>query len=288
MSRRTSSVYGVNKNSSKESEPEVVYAVNNEGPEPSLAMESNTSLEPAISHEDGRVWTTSLAVAEHFGKLHFHVLRDIKAIESDAPVEWCASNFGFTYREVPGPNGGVRPEPYYRISRDGFAILAMGFTGKRALLWKIAYIEAFNQMEQELTRCHPAAAPTTADALRLDACLYTRLLYALGHKRSWAMLAWCLLSMGAHQAPVRATYRGLMHAMGNALTVGGVWLAMQALRKQGLVNDDSAGFQLDRAALASLLRAVPDLADMRPGLLQDPPLLVLPEANLPQLPVRPK
>ncbi len=45
--------------------------------------------------------------------------------------------------------GEKRPE--YRITRDGFTLLAMGFTGKAALAWKIKYIEAFNQLEERAT-----------------------------------------------------------------------------------------------------------------------------------------
>ena len=48
------------------------------------------------------------------------------------------------------PNGGTRKLPCYQITRDGFAFLAMGFTGKRAAQFKEAYINAFNQMEQAL------------------------------------------------------------------------------------------------------------------------------------------
>lgn len=49
------------------------------------------------------------------------------------------------------PNGGTRKLPCYQITRDGFAFLAMGFTGKRAAQFKEAYINAFNQMEKQLS-----------------------------------------------------------------------------------------------------------------------------------------
>ena len=60
------------------------------------------------------------------------------------------SNFALTINRVPGPKGALRDEPMYHITRDGFALLAMGFTGKEAMRWKEAYIAAFNAMEARL------------------------------------------------------------------------------------------------------------------------------------------
>ncbi|WP_432442364.1 Rha family transcriptional regulator, partial [Campylobacter coli] len=44
--------------------------------------------------------------------------------------------------------GRERKYPYYNLTRDGFSLLAMGFTGKEALQWKILFIDAFNEMER--------------------------------------------------------------------------------------------------------------------------------------------
>jgi Rha family phage regulatory protein len=73
---------------------------------------------------------------------HAHVLRDIREIiENTSKTD--ASNFGaVTYR---GNNGEDRPA--FTMTRDGFSLLAMGFTGTKALHWKLRYIEAFNMME---------------------------------------------------------------------------------------------------------------------------------------------
>ena len=54
------------------------------------------------------------------------------------------------YEQVPAPNGGTRKLRYYLMNRDGFTLLAMGFTGEKALKFKLAYIEAFNLMEEEI------------------------------------------------------------------------------------------------------------------------------------------
>ena len=103
---------------------------------------------PTLEAHKGHVTATSLQVAEHFGKRHTHVLRAIKNL--DIPDDYRQPNFGLTINRVPGPKGALRDEPVYHITRDGFALLAMGFTGKEAMRWKLAYITAFNAMEAKL------------------------------------------------------------------------------------------------------------------------------------------
>lgn len=93
---------------------------------------------------DGRPTTTSLDVATHFGKLHKDVLRRIKSL--DCSPEFTQRNFAPCTR--PGANN--KPEPFFRMTRDGFTFLCMGFTGKEAAKWKEAYINAFNEMELAL------------------------------------------------------------------------------------------------------------------------------------------
>ena len=90
--------------------------------------------------------TTSIAVAKAFGKQHFHVLREIRNLGCSA--EFNASNFGCI--EVVDSRG--RPKPAYTMTRDGFVLLAMGFTGEKAMQWKEKFLDAFNQMERELRR----------------------------------------------------------------------------------------------------------------------------------------
>jgi Rha family phage regulatory protein len=93
-------------------------------------------------NRDGRIMTTSRDVADYFGKNHHHILRDI-----DVLVEGGVSNFGLTpWRNL--QNGQTYRE--YIMDRDGFTILAMGFTGSEALKFKLAYIAEFNRMEAEL------------------------------------------------------------------------------------------------------------------------------------------
>lgn len=99
----------------------------------------------AVELIDGHPTTTSLDVAAHFGKLHKDVLKRIANL--DCSPEFTQRNFAPCTR--PGSNN--KPEPYYRMTRDGFTFLCMGFTGKEAAKWKEAYINAFNQLEQAVT-----------------------------------------------------------------------------------------------------------------------------------------
>ncbi|EFO1879199.1 peptidase [Escherichia coli] len=104
-----------------------------------------TLSQPEITIINGRVVTTSLAVSNYFTKRHERVLDRIRNLECSA--EFTEHNFVLSeYTDASG-----RKLPCYQITRDGFAFLAMGFTGKRAARFKEAYINAFNQMEKNLS-----------------------------------------------------------------------------------------------------------------------------------------
>lgn len=90
--------------------------------------------------------TTSLQVAESFEKKHQHVLRDIDALKKDV------SNFGQMFVEGNEPDSYGRNRRIFFINRDGFFLLAMGFTGKKAIYFKQKYIEAFNEMEDVIRK----------------------------------------------------------------------------------------------------------------------------------------
>lgn len=103
-----------------------------------------TFTQPKISIINGQAVTSSLAVAEYFRKPHKDVLAKIPRM--DCSVEFTERNFSLSdYTDTSG-----RKLPCYNITRDGFAFLAMGFTGKRAAQFKEAYINAFNQMESRI------------------------------------------------------------------------------------------------------------------------------------------
>jgi len=110
------------------------------------------TLANAVAVYDGQPCTTSLKVAEVFGKRHDHVLRAIKEMAapnfggSEIPADFAQLNFKRgTYLDA-----NQQERPMFHITRDGFTLLAMGFTGKAAMRFKVAYIEAFNAMEKEL------------------------------------------------------------------------------------------------------------------------------------------
>lgn len=93
--------------------------------------------------------TTSLKVAEVFGKNHKDVLRRIKGL--DCTTDFRERNFALTHSEIKAGTV-VRKSPYYEMTRDGWTFLVMGFTGKKAAQFKERFIEAFNAMEAELKK----------------------------------------------------------------------------------------------------------------------------------------
>jgi Rha family phage regulatory protein len=112
---------------------------------PVVTSKGYTQIEVAFN-ADGIPVVTSLNVAEVFGKMHHHVMRDIDAL--DCSRELRESKFVLASYK---PERAKRSYPMYEMTRDGFTFLAMGFTGERAAQFKEGYIKAFNQMEAELT-----------------------------------------------------------------------------------------------------------------------------------------
>ena len=93
---------------------------------------------------DQKAVTTSRIIADAFDKRHDTVLRAIRDLE--CPGDFVARNFaGISYTD-----DNNRQKPAYEITRDGFMLVAMGFTGKKAVEFKIKFIEAFNAMEKAL------------------------------------------------------------------------------------------------------------------------------------------
>lgn len=108
-----------------------------------------------LTISNGQPTASSRDIAEHFGKEHKNVLRDIENLIGGLPnFEHTPMFFKTTYIH---PQNG-QAYPMYLMNRDGFTLLAMGFTGKEALEWKIKYINAFNAMEQELRNPKPMTA----------------------------------------------------------------------------------------------------------------------------------
>lgn len=108
--------------------------------------------------QNNQALTNSLLVAEKFGKNHKDVIEVITSIlvkaENSAQTDnqQLAKMFALIEYDVPLNNGtgAVRKAPMYVMNRDGFTLLAMGFTGEKALKFKLDYINAFNQMEETI------------------------------------------------------------------------------------------------------------------------------------------
>lgn len=94
--------------------------------------------------KNGEPVASSRQIAESFGKEHKSVLRSVE----DLVAQNCAAKSMFY--ETTFENRG-KQYPMYLMNRDGFTLLAMGFTGKAALEWKLKYIQAFNEMEKKLS-----------------------------------------------------------------------------------------------------------------------------------------
>ena len=110
---------------------------------------------PSVSLHNGRPATTSLEVASLFNKQHQHVIRSIEDLCVNTPKSFSASNFGRAdYTDEQGKSRRM-----FILHRDGFMLLVMGYTGKKALAVKLAYIEAFNRLEAELAAQRGAALP---------------------------------------------------------------------------------------------------------------------------------
>ncbi|MEL5894245.1 Rha family transcriptional regulator [Bacteroides sp. GD17] len=103
--------------------------------------------------ENCQALTNSILVAGKFGKEPNDVVRSIDNLLQNADNECnvkVRDMFVEYTEDVPQPNGGVKTARRFIMNRDGFTLLAMGFTGKKALKFKLDYIAAFNAMEKAL------------------------------------------------------------------------------------------------------------------------------------------
>ena len=100
--------------------------------------------EITLFNQDGKILASSREVAGKFGKQNKHVnesIRNLMAENSTVKNMFIES----VYTSIRG-----RDEIEFLMDRDGFSLLVMGFTGKKALEWKLKYIDAFNKMEEKL------------------------------------------------------------------------------------------------------------------------------------------
>lgn len=99
--------------------------------------ETTTKL-PIVFEHDHDVVASSQDIADYFDKHHRHVLRDIRElIKKDSSLE---ENFKLSSYKIEEDG---RSYPYYLMNRKGFVLLTLGFTGKKALIKKKTYLDAF-------------------------------------------------------------------------------------------------------------------------------------------------
>lgn len=145
---------------------------------------------PSISLVNDRPATTSLAMAQSFGKPHKDVLASLRRL-----IEVCPSDFterNFSPSEYTDETG--RTLPMFIIYFDGFILLVMGYTGKKALQMKLAYIAAFNAMKEKLDKlAKEERTALSADVKPLSTAASRAPLRSLVH-------AWAQVSGVSHSA----------------------------------------------------------------------------------------
>ena len=154
--------------------------------------------------------TTSLKVAEYFEKEHKHVLeairnliRDLsKAHKSAIPSHYFIES-EYTFEQ----NG--RKLKMYLMNRDGFTLLAMGFTGEKALKFKLDYIQAFNAMEQKLVELNSEQWREVRSATKVG---YRELSAAVKELYEWAVAHGC-------KAPEKVFYMNFAKLMDKTLGI---------------------------------------------------------------------
>jgi Rha family phage regulatory protein len=114
-----------------------------------------SNAKPVGESAQGKIVTSSQAVAYYFGKRHDNVISSIRGLLNFKDTQGGIPKNGETlkkwfYEYQYTNEQNHQTYPAFLMTRDGFTLLAMGFTGKKALEWKIRYIQAFNEMERKL------------------------------------------------------------------------------------------------------------------------------------------
>lgn len=190
-----------------------------------------------INNNGGNLTVSSLEVAEHFGKQHKHVLDTIgNLIRDTGSAENSATPLFIENTYIHPQNKQVYK--CYEITRDGFSLLVMGFTGRKALEWKLKYIEAFNRMEQTIREQHKQidmleaqAKADRATAMRLNA--ENRRLKLLFDNPQWKDMQ--LSGVGIETLGIKSLEKVTGVDMGNALPqVEQTWSATEIAAELGV------------------------------------------------------
>lgn len=113
--------------------------------------------------ESNQPLTNSKLVAEVFGKNHKDVMKAIRNL-----TEWSAQNCAVLemFSESTYLNEQNKEQPMFIMNKDGFTLLAMGFNGKKAMEFKLKYIEAFNAMKRQIEQSNPSVPQNYLEALK--------------------------------------------------------------------------------------------------------------------------
>nr|DAO27781.1 MAG TPA: regulatory protein [Caudoviricetes sp.] len=110
---------------------------------------------------EGQPLTNSVLVAEKFDRRHDNVYQAIGKLLITCPEKLGHLFIESSYIDIQG-----KDRPMYIMNRDGFTLLAMGFTGKKALQFKLDYIEAFNKMEKAIKEVPILPSPIDVTVLK--------------------------------------------------------------------------------------------------------------------------
>ncbi|MBS6957632.1 MAG: Rha family transcriptional regulator [Proteobacteria bacterium] len=117
-----------------------------------MTTQNPCAIAPVVSIIDNTVTALSTDVAQFFQKAHRQVIASVESLIKALPADR-VQNFMQTVVMRDNPSGGASiKSKAYRMTRDGFTLLVMGWTGERALQFKLAWLDAFNRMEEQLRK----------------------------------------------------------------------------------------------------------------------------------------
>lgn len=201
-------------------------------------------MKPRLLIKGEDVKTTSLAVAEAFGKQQINVLRGVEYLlkfeqmstRNDLPKFgdiaefWCANFEESNYVDQYG-----RPKRIYTMTKDGFTLLVMGYTGMKAMRFKVAYINAFNAMARTLIERRIQNVQKVSDH-QFSAVGLAQLLPVCGGHRAPAQILEYLIRCGAAEDWVQVSIRTIMAGVvGGPIGTSGVHFGLKQLKAFGFV-----------------------------------------------------
>lgn len=176
-----------------------------------------------LQNKNGQVVVSSRDVAEKFGKKHAEVIYTIEGrIDNDGNVKNNGllmggnSQLSKMFLKSQYNDSMNREKTEYLMDRDGFSLLAMGFTGKKALEWKLKYIEAFNKMEEELKQGNYLSEE---EKLKLQLFSKDALEVVNAHNRLIELATAPLIAENEVLRP-KAEFHDVVHASVNSISIG--------------------------------------------------------------------